>query len=537
MKRSQLFLLSFIGSVLLSLPWYQQFSGLILCIAFVPLLIIEDYLYQTKQNNKSIVFYGYAALTIGIWNILTTYWVYNAALAGVIAAVLVNTFVLTTTIWLAHITKRKTNEKIGNIAILAYWIAFEYLYLNAEISWPWLNLGNGLAKDIKLIQWYEYTGTLGGSLWVLVLNLLFFNLLKNYLKLKSLKSIITTIVSIIILFIVPIIISVSIFNNYKEKGKEYNIAVIQPNIDPYNDKFSGMSHLEQLNIILHLADSITDKNTDYVVGPETALDNYIWINNLSDNLTIKTMIDFVKEKPNINFVIGMDAYYAYALDEKLSSTVRKFRDSDMYYDVYNSSIQIDTTFALPTYHKSKLVVGVEKMPYPKLFKLLESVILDLGGTTGSRGTQDYRGTFKNATDETRIAPVICYESIYGEFVTDYVKNGASLIFVITNDGWWGNTIGHKQHLNYSQLRAIETRRSVARSANTGISAFINQKGEILNRTEWWVRDAIKNNIKANTEITFYVKYGDYIGRIASFLAIILILLTLVQFIMKKQSIS
>lgn len=537
MKRSQLFLLSFIGSILLSLPWYQQFSGLILCVAFVPLLIIEDYLYQTKQNNKSIVFYGYAALTIGLWNILTTYWVYNAALAGVIAAVLVNTFVLTTTIWLAHITKRKTNEKLGNIAIIAYWIAFEYLYLNAEISWPWLNLGNGLAKDIKLIQWYEYTGTLGGSLWILVLNLIIFNLIKNYLKIRSLKSLIPTIVSIIILFIVPIIISVSIFNHYKEKGKEYNIAVIQPNIDPYNDKFSGMSHLEQLNIILHLADSITDKNTDYVVGPETALDNYIWINNLTDNLTIKTMIGFVKERPNINFVIGMDAYYAYAPDEKLSSTVRKFRDSDMYYDVYNSSIQIDTTFALPTYHKSKLVVGVEKMPYPKLFKLLESVILDLGGTTGSRGTQDYRGTFKHATDETRIAPVICYESIYGEYVTEYVKNGANLIFVITNDGWWGNTIGHKQHLNYSQLRAIETRRSVARSANTGISAFINQKGEILNRTDWWVRDAIKNDLKANSEITFYVKYGDYIGRIASFLAIILILLTLVQFIIKNRSVN
>ena len=111
MKRSHLFIFAIISSILLSLAWYQQFSGLFLSIAFVPLFIIEDYLYQNKQNNKSILFYGYAALTIGIWNILTTYWVYNAALVGVIAAVLVNTFVLTTTIWLAHLTKRKTNEK------------------------------------------------------------------------------------------------------------------------------------------------------------------------------------------------------------------------------------------------------------------------------------------------------------------------------------------------------------------------------------------------------------------------------------------
>jgi len=534
MKRSQLFLLAIISSVLLSLPWYQQFSGLLLSIAFVPLLIIEDHLFQNRQKNKSIVFYGYAALTIGIWNILTTYWVYNAALAGVIAAVLVNTFVLTTTIWLAHVTKRKTNEKFGNFAILVYWIAFEFMYLNAEISWPWLNLGNGLAKDIKLIQWYEYTGTLGGTLWILILNLLVFCIINQYLKLKTVRSIIPSLILVFIIFITPIIISIFIFKNYDEKGKEYNIAVIQPNIDPYTDKFSGMTHFEQLNIILHLADSITDENTDYVIGPETALDNYIWINTLKENYTIQTIGDFVKERPRVNFVIGMDVYYEYAPGEKLSSTVRKFRDSDMYYDVYNSSVQIDTTFKLPTYHKSKLVVGVEKMPYPKLFKLLESVILDLGGTTGSRGTQEFRGTFKHTTDETRVAPVICYESIYGEYVTDYIKNGANFIFVITNDGWWGNTPGHKQHLNYSQLRAIETRRSVARSANTGISAFINQRGEILNKTDWWVRDVIKNSIKANTEITFYVRYGDYIGRIASFFAILALLYTLVQFIINKK---
>jgi len=494
-------------------------------IAFIPLLIIEDYLYQQKEKNKSIVFYGYAALTIGIWNILTTYWVYNAALVGVIAAVLVNTFVLTTTIWLAHLTKRKTNEKFGNFAILVYWIGFEYLYLNAEISWPWLNLGNGLAKDIKLIQWYEYTGTLGGTLWILCLNLIAFTILKQYLKLKKLRSILPNLILLAGLFIIPIIISVSIYKNYTEKGKDYNIVVIQPNIDPYNDKFGGMSHYEQLNIIMHLADSITDKNTDYVIGPETALDNYIWINYLKENYTIQAIKNFVDKNPRVNFVIGVDAYYEYSPGERLSSTVRKIRNTETYYDVYNSSVQIDTAFNLPTYHKSKLVVGVEKMPYPKLFKLLEKVILNLGGTTGSRGTQNYRGTFKHTTDETRVAPVICYESIYGEYVTEYIKNGANLIFVITNDGWWGNI---------PQLRAIETRRSIARSANTGISAFINQRGEILNRTNWWVKDVIKNTIKANNELTFYVRYGDYIGRIASFFAILAILYTIVQLILGKS---
>ncbi|HAN17696.1 MAG: apolipoprotein N-acyltransferase [Bacteroidetes bacterium GWC2_33_15] len=537
MKKLHLVLLSILSSILLSLPWYQQFSGILLIIAFVPLLFIEDSIYKTRADNKSIVFYGYAALTFGIWNILTTYWVYNAALIGVIAAVLVNTFVLTTTIWLAHFTKRKTSERFGNFALLVYWIGFEYFYLNAEISWPWLNLGNGLAKDIKLIQWYEYTGTLGGTFWILILNLLVFSILKQYMSSKRIRTIVPNVILFSIILIFPIIVSLYIHTHYTEKGKEYNIAVIQPNIDPYNDKFGGMSHAQQLEIMMHLADSISDENTDYVIGPETALDNSIWINNLKENNTIQTIKNFVTDRPRINVVIGIDAYYRYSENEKLSPTSRRIGNSDVFYDAYNSAIQIDTSFNLPIYHKSKLVVGVEKMPYPKLFRLLENLILNLGGTTGSRGTQDYRGTFKHSSDETRIAPVICYESIYGEYVTEYIKNGANFIFVITNDGWWGNTPGYKQHLNYSQLRAIETRRSIARSANTGISAFINQKGEILNCTKWWVPGALENTLKANTEYTFYVRYGDYIGRIASFFALLAILYTLVQVLINKKSID
>lgn len=534
MKKTSRFTLAILTSILLILPWYQQFSGIIILVAFVPLLFIEDYIYETQKKNKSIVLYGYAALSFSIWNIFTTYWIHNAALVGIISAVIVNTVLMSSAFWLFHFTKRKLGSKIGQISLLAYWVGFEYFYLNAEISWPWLNLGNAFAKDIKLIQWYEYTGTLGGTFWIILVNILLFNILKSYINLRNYKPLISKIAFLFTLILIPIIISISIYRNYQEDGKEYNIAVLQPNIDPYNDKFGGLSHFEQLDILLNLADSITDGTIDYVVGPETALDNSIWINNLKANYSIKAIQDFVDNRPKVNFITGIDCYKRYMPEEELQSTTRYLEKENFYYDAYNSAIQIDTSKLLPVYHKSKLVVGVEKMPYPKLFKLLNKVILNLGGATGSRGTQKYRDTFKHTVDNMRIAPVICYESIYGEFVTDYIKNGANLIFVITNDGWWGNTPGYKQHLNYSQLRAIETRRSIARSANTGISAFINQRGEILNRTEWWVRDAIKGTIKANSKLTFYVKHGDYIGRLASFLAIFIFLYTIVQNILKKS---
>jgi len=110
-----------------------------------------------------------------------------------------------------------------------------------------------------------------------------------------------------------------------------------------------------------------------------------------------------------------------------------------------------------------------------------------------------------------------------------------MIFIITNDGWWKNTPGYHQHLSFARLRAIETRRSIARSANTGISCFINQRGDVLQATNWWVATSIKGTINANDEITFYVKAGDYIARISLFVAALILLQLISVWLMKKKS--
>ena len=124
--------------------------------------------------------------------------------------------------------------------------------------------------------------------------------------------------------------------------------------------------------------------------------------------------------------------------------------------------------------------------------------------------------------------------MFGGYVTEFVKKGADMLFVITNDGWWGNSPGHKQHLEFSKLRAIETRRSVARSANTGISGFINQRGDIIEQSKYWEQTALRNTIKTNDKLTFYVRYGDYIYKIAVFLTALLVAMTIVKLILGKQ---
>ncbi|MDR3296687.1 MAG: apolipoprotein N-acyltransferase, partial [Prevotellaceae bacterium] len=138
------------------------------------------------------------------------------------------------------------------------------------------------------------------------------------------------------------------------------------------------------------------------------------------------------------------------------------------------------------------------------------------------GTQPEREAFSSVSGKFRAGIAVCYESIFGQFVTEYVHQGANMLFIITNDGWWRDTPGHRQHLRYASLRAIETRRSIARSANTGISAIINQRGEIEQRSSWWVRTTLVGLINANEHITPYVRHGDVIGRIAAALTLMLL---------------
>ena len=131
-------------------------------------------------------------------------------------------------------------------------------------------------------------------------------------------------------------------------------------------------------------------------------------------------------------------------------------------------------------------------------------------------------------DGIPVGCAVCYESVYGEFCTEYVKAGARLMTVITNDAWWGDTPGYRQHLRYASLRAIETRRDIARCANTGISAIIDQRGIIQQRTDWWERQILRTRVNLNDGQTFFVTYGDITGRICSFVALLLAALFLVR---------
>lgn len=510
MNKLNTILYALLSGALLSISWFFGLTAFIF-IALVPLLIIENYFSTLDTRRKKLKLIGLTYLTFLIWNLGVTWWVWFASPTALVAWTVNPLFMTVVFVTYSNI-KNKLNKPWGVWLLVPIWLAFEYLHHSWELTWPWLTLGNIFSFKTNWIQWYEFTGTSGGTLWILTVNILLFQLLNA--KTISVKSTFKPL--LVILF--PIAISYVILFSYKNTSelKEQNILVVQPNIDPYNQKFDEDFSI-QFNTMLDQIRGKLNSTTDYLVLPETFMVNNINEKYLDKAFDIHLLNDSLLSKfPDLTIITGACTYTIYP-DEKSAEPTARAQNDGSYVDFYNTGLQI-TRNGIEIYHKSKLVPGSEIMPYGSLLKPLESLALDMGGTAGSLGIQKHRVAFEGLKG-IKVAPIICYESIYSDYCTEYIRKGANLIFIITNDGWWDNTPGYKQHLSYARLRAIETRRSIARSANTGTSCFINETGNISQATEFWEPAVIEAKLKPNDALTFFARFGDIISKISAALAL------------------
>ncbi len=542
----QRFGLCLLSAGLLSVGWFNLHISLLILVAFVPVLFLLKNIIDNKEKRGGAKFFGYTYFTFVLWNLITTWWVYFASPAGVFAAILILSLLMAIVMRITYTLWKHGGRKVGLIAFVCNYVAFEFLFMNSEIAWTWLVLGNAFANDIQLVQWYEFTGHLGGSAWIMIVNVLVFMLVNSLLehrankeqsKSKSLKPII---ISLSVIFAAPILYSVIRYCTYTETENPQKVVVIQPNIDPYHEKFDETKFSSQIENILDIARTYGNAETDYFIAPETALNGGVQEDYLQGNRSLTEVQKFMGDYPQSKFIIGATTFKIYynSLGKKaydgtsITETARKIGEKD-YYDIYNVSMQIDTLPEVQIYRKSRLVPGAELLPYIKVFGFLSDLMSDLGGMTGSHGRQEHPTAFTNNTSGMKVGVPVCYESVFGEHCTGFVRDGAQMIFVITNDGWWHDTPGHRQHCSFSRLRAIETRRSIARSANTGISCIINQRGDIVESLGWWKRGGISATINANDKMTFYTQYGDYIARMCAVVSAILIIMQIIAAMRKR----
>lgn len=542
--------LTVLSSALLSVPFLVPGTGWLSLIAFVPLLWAEDL--ATGDDIKGFCRWHY--LCFVLWNAATTFWVCNATVGGGVFAILANAFQMSLIFGLFRWSRKRLHGALPYIFLAFAWIAWERWYLtSAQISWPWLVLGNAFARTTGWIQWYEYTGTLGGSLLVWAANLSVFGILESLAggrwatfnpKAKS-----AALLGTLALFVAPPLVSG--FLKPESCDETLDVVIAQPNIDPYN-KFGGMTQEEQNELLLSQFGDIPDSVPVLLVAPETFTGDVV-TNDPSSSPSVRRFTSFLAEHPNANLLVGASSrtYLKRAL--KPSHTARR-AGNGVWMESHNSALMLDAFSSPEIFHKSKLVVGVEMTPYPAVFCKVDDW---LGGVMGRCIGQGETGPLHfneyvagssvsdslaagdavipdgpaadvSVSETIPVGCAVCYESVYGEYCTRYVRNGARLLTVITNDAWWGDTPGYRQHLAYSCLRAIETRRWIARSANTGISAIIDPSGKVVSHTSWWEPAVLKGKVGLNDRRTFFVIHGDFIGRLSTLMAVLILLATIVR---------
>jgi len=531
-------ILSLLSAVLLSISWPTYGIPFFIFIALVPLLILEhDISKFSNLKKKSLTIFGLSYLAFVIWNIVTTGWLYGArnpdgshSLFAVVVPVVLNSLFYAFIFQCYHWYKNAQGTYFGLVFFVAIWMVFEKIHLSWELTWPWLNLGNVFADYPKIIQWYDTLGATGGSFWILLVNVYAFYTLRIWEAGRKRKSLILNSAILAAGILLPMLISSVKYQNFDLKSTgSVNVLMLQPELNPYTEKYSKDS-LTILNDLLTLADENSTGKIDYYIGPETSLPGFGSISEtgFEDSELLNTVKGFLTRHPQSIFATGISSHRFYT-DETQKSKTAYQTSQGIFVDSYNSAVQIIPNQKVEVYHKGKLVPGVEIFPYINVLKpLLGNAMLDLGGTTASLGVDEERKAFSNPFNAGKLAPIICYESIYGEFVTDYVKKGANFLAIMTNDSWWGETQGHKQLMAYSRMRAIETRREIARAANSGISAHINAKGDVVADTFYGDKTTLFAKINLYEHQTFYTRAGDLLSRISIFVFGFLVFYNLIK---------
>jgi apolipoprotein N-acyltransferase len=491
-------------------------------VAFLPLLFASDYIKSYKR--PLLVFALQLLIALVTFYLMGFYWVLQTANMGfVIAFVLVLPFVIIVPFYALF---KKKGNKFSSLFFIAAWITVELIQANFQLGSPFYNLGNSLGANPKLFQWYEFTGSSGGTLWILIVNFSLYSFLKT-LKTNKKRIFQKSAVLLAVVF-VPLIISFIIYNNYTEKGDSKEVLVIHPSTDNRDVKYR-VNIYELMDIYLDIMLPELTEHTEYVVLPETAITNAGWAKDFNRNLVFNYFYEHTDSFSNLKLITGAIAYEEIPNVEEIKhyKKIPGIMYSENYktwYYTYNAALQIERSQAPQIRVKEELVPYQEYAPYPLFMPRLSPVGIDFQFSKRN----DNRSVFK-ADNGLKTAALVCYEVIYNKLFYNASREGAQAFFVLLNEGWYESKKVPQQFLQHSVIRAVENRRSIAHSSNMGISAIIKQRGDVIAKTDSKQADSIRYEIKMNRKITLAARLGNYIEILALLTTVCLFIYMIVFF--------
>jgi apolipoprotein N-acyltransferase len=378
--------------------------------------------------------------------------------------------------------------------LAAAWVAQEWLRSVVFSGWGWNTLGAALHSQLVLIQIVEFTGIAGLSFLVAFTNVILLATVRRFILETQVKpmrphfDLTITMASIV---------GVMGFGLHalqvKPDGRPLNIALVQPNI-PRDEKFTVEFANKTFDQFARLSRPALEANThtDLVVWPESSMPGPV----LDDELSHRFVMDFS----------------ASAKTDLMLGTI----DQDENH-AYNAALLVsDAGARLQMYRKVHLVPFGEYVPGRHTIPLLARVVGDQVPDDFAFGKEFT--VFKLSGDKAKIAPLICFEDTIGDLARQFVLAGANLLVNVTNDGWFLRSAGSQQHLANAVFRCVETRLPMVRAANTGVTCFINQYGNItqtlVDETGSQFTDGTllgQVAIATNAEPTFYVRYGEWLA--------------------------
>lgn len=511
-------------------------TGLCLGLAYPPinfyLLIFAGYalllhLIETSKGYKELLKRVY--FSIIFFELIATSWVALSGMresadrfliaGGVFVIFFHPVFFLIPSVIYFSVSRNIKSEKFPNLHLIAFpfiWTAFEYLQTLTEVTFPWLFAGNAFSTNLGKIQYIDYTGIYGVSFWVCVLSALVYYLYKN-LKSSSnnvftevrKKNNVIVLISIVIIYILPNIYSAisspekKYINNSDEK---ISVGVIQPNVGAFvkwgaNQKLLVDDYSKMVREV-----SAKKQNLKLVVLPETAMPFYLLYDVYNDLFnSFKNACD----SSGVTVLTGTPDMRLYENRSLAKIDSKVFSSKGQYYDTYNSAVLLERgkeKNQYQKYNKIKLVTGSERMPYQRNIPFLKDIIKWGVGLSSYQLGED--STIFLLDGKYKFHTAICFESVFPGFFSSFVDKGAQFSVIITNDAWWGKFFGTYQHNQYAIFRAIENRRWIVRSANTGISCIIDPYGNTYNETNINEKALFTGEIGIRNEKTFYTKYGD-----------------------------
>lgn len=523
------------SGLLLGLSFPPFHFGWLAYVALVPFLFAVSEASDYRQVLKLSYF------CFLVFNVIVIYWIggwTNEAdpflmIAGA-ALVLCHPFFFVVPMLVYHFLRKK----LGRISIALFpfiYLSFEHFHSVTEVAFPWLTLGYSQSYNLADIQIATYTGVLGLSLQILLVNSLIYNALFLWMN-KSRNARYTILGSLIAA--VGLIVLPETYGNLvlRQAGKDQNLetvkaAIIQPNIDPY-EKWNG-NQTEILERYEKETQALLKNKPLLVVWPETAIPFYILLPQFT---YYRHSLQLFLDSSKISLLTGLPLarYYTDSNDAKPSSHYDDFLHQ--YYDTFNGAALFEPNSKnFQTYGKIVLVPFGERIPYAdEVPFLIKPLNWGVGISNWARGKDTTVFKLRNGTT---FSAVICYESVFGNYVRQFVERGAEFLVIITNDGWYGKSSGPYQHAQYAVIRAVENRRSIVRAANTGISEFIDPYGRFIgDQTRLGEATTLAEDIPICNQATFYSWNGDWLANIAEFVSAGAILFGLfLKFVGRKET--